>query len=44
MATEYQEQREQQRLLHKMNNILIAAKSVFYITLAVAVLVFVLKF
>ena len=43
MATEYEEQREQQRMLHKMSNTLAAAKSVFYVSLAVAVLVFVFK-
>lgn len=43
MATEYEEQLQQQRMLYKMSNTLAAAKSVFYVSLAVAVLVFAFK-
>lgn len=43
MATKYEESRQQQRMLHRMSNTLAAAKSVFFIALAVAVLVFVFR-
>ena len=43
MTTEYAEQRQQQRMLHRMSNTLMAAKSVFFLALTVGVIVFVFK-